>query len=170
MDGKLRNMAAVYILCKGKILLLYRQGGRVVNNVWVASAGGHFEENELNDARSCVLRECEEELGITEKAFKNFVMRYVALRRTNGEIRQNYYFFAEIEDEKELNLTSNEGILQWFDISEVHSLEMPYTAEYVIRHYLDVAMYNEQLYCGVADGNGLVFIELPEYEKKYHYV
>lgn len=44
MDGKLRNMTAVYILCKSKILLLYRQGGRVVNNVWVASAGGHFED------------------------------------------------------------------------------------------------------------------------------
>ena len=165
MDGKLRNMAAVYILCKGKILLLYRQGGRVVNNVWVASAGGHFEENELNDARSCVLRECEEELGITENVFKNFAMRYVALRRIKGEIRQNYYFFAEIENEEELMLTSNEGILKWFDISEMDSLEMPYTAKYVMKHYVDVARYDDRLYCAVADGNELVFVELPDYEK-----
>ena len=87
-------MTAIYLLHKSKILLLYRQGGKVVNNVWVASAGGHFEENELNDPKRCVIRELEEELGLTEKDLTNFKMRYMALRRTNDEIRQNYYFFA----------------------------------------------------------------------------
>ena len=89
MDGKLRNMTAIYILCDNKILLLYRKGGKVVNNVWVASAGGHFEDNELNDARRCVLRELEEEIGITEKELRDLGMRYIALRSVNGEIRQN---------------------------------------------------------------------------------
>ena len=96
MNGKLRNMTSIYIWYENKILLLYRQGGRVVNNVWTASAGGHFEENELINAKACVLREIEEEIGITEKELKNVEMRYVTLRRTNGEIRQNYYFFAEL--------------------------------------------------------------------------
>ena len=41
--GKLRNMTANYLIYKGKILLLYRQGSRVVNNMWTGSAGGHFE-------------------------------------------------------------------------------------------------------------------------------
>lgn len=162
MNGKLRNMAAVYILRKDKILLLYRQGGKVVNNVWVASAGGHFEENELNDAKSCVLRELKEELGLRESQLKNLKLRYIALKRANGEIRQNYYFFAEVEDE--LNLSSNEGNLQWFDISEVHSLEMPYSAKYVIQHYINKGMHNSNLYCGVADGSQVVFTEMPEYE------
>lgn len=48
MNGKLRNMTTVYITKKDKVLLLYREGGRVVNNVWTGSAGGHFEEYELN--------------------------------------------------------------------------------------------------------------------------
>ncbi len=156
-------MTAIYLLHKGKILLLYRQGGRVVNNVWVASAGGHFEENELNDPKHCVLRELEEELGLTEKDLTNFEMRYVALRRTDEEIRQNYYFFAEVVDEEKLNLTSNEGILQWFDVAEINVLEMPYTAKYVIEHYLSIGMNNSQLYCGVADGKQVTFIELQEY-------
>ena len=163
MNGKLRNMTAVYILCNNKILLLYRQGGRVVNNVWVASAGGHFEENELNDARSCVLRELEEELGLTENEIQELEMRYVALRRVDGEIRQNYYFFARVQDAAKLELSSNEGKLQWFDLSEVDALEMPYTAKYVIQHYIEVGMYNSQLYCGIADGKRVVFTELPEY-------
>ena len=49
MDGKLRNMTGIYLLKEDKIMLLYRQGGKVVNNVWTASAGGHFEKDELND-------------------------------------------------------------------------------------------------------------------------
>lgn len=66
MEGKLRNMTSIYITSADRILLLLRQGGRVVNNVWVGSAGGHFEEFELNDARACVLRELKEELGLTD--------------------------------------------------------------------------------------------------------
>lgn len=46
MQGKLRNMTAIYLLKGDKVLLLFRQGGRVVNNVWMGSAGGYFEEFE----------------------------------------------------------------------------------------------------------------------------
>ncbi len=42
MSITLRNMTALYIEKDGCFLLLYQQGGRVVNNVWCASAGGHF--------------------------------------------------------------------------------------------------------------------------------
>ena len=163
MNGKLRNMTSIYILYENKILLLYRQGGRVVNNVWTASAGGHFEENELNNAKACVLRELEEEIGITEKHLKNVEMRYVTLRRTNGEIRQNYYFFAELCECKNLEFVSNEGVLKWFDFSELQTLEMPYTAKYVIEHYLEIAMFNDKVYGGIANGEQVVFVELPEF-------
>lgn len=66
MEGKLRNMTSIYITSADRMLLLLRQGGRVVNNVWISTAGGHFEEFELNDARACVLRELKEELGLTD--------------------------------------------------------------------------------------------------------
>ena len=55
MLGKLRNMTAVYLLKGDKVLLLFRQGGKVVNDVWTGSAGGHFEEYELNNARMLYL-------------------------------------------------------------------------------------------------------------------
>lgn len=67
MQGKLRNMTGIYLLKGDKILLLYRQGGKVVNNVWTASAGGHFEKDELNDAKACAIRELNEELGLSEE-------------------------------------------------------------------------------------------------------
>ena len=73
MDGKLRNMTSIYLTQGDKILLLYRQGGRVVSDTWVASAGGHFEPYELNDARACVLRELREEIGLGKTIFKIFI-------------------------------------------------------------------------------------------------
>lgn len=163
MNGKLRNMSAIYIRYESKMLMLYRQGGRVVNNVWTASAGGHFEENELNNAKACVLRELEEEIGITEKSLKNIELRYVTLRRTNGEIRQNYYFFAELREYTSFDFASNEGILKWFDVSELRTLEMPYTAKYVIDHYLNIGAFNNKVYGGIANGEEVIFIELPEF-------
>ena len=86
MDGKLRNMTAIYLFKGEKILLLYRQGGRVVNNVWTGSADGHFENNELNDAKACVLRELNEELGLQPEDIDGLTLRYITLRSTKGEI------------------------------------------------------------------------------------
>ena len=91
-------------------------------------------------------------------------IRYIALRSVKGEIRQNYYFFAKVDDEAKISMNSNEGKLQWFDLSEVNSLEMPYTAKYVLQYYCAVGIYNSQVYCGVADGNQVVFTELHEYK------
>lgn len=163
MDGKLRNMASIYISKKDKMLLLYRQGGRVINNVWIGSAGGHFEKFELNDARACVIRELEEELGIGEKEIQNLALRYVTLRRGQGEIRQNYYFFAELKDGVDEELESNEGISRWFSYSELSKLEMPYTAKFVVEHYLKTGCETDSLYAGVADGETVVFTQMPEF-------
>jgi 8-oxo-dGTP diphosphatase len=93
MDGRLRNISSVYISQGNKMLLLFRQGSRVVNDIWLGSAGGYFEEYELNDARTCVIRELLEEINITENMLVDIRLRYIALRRTKGEIRQNYFFY-----------------------------------------------------------------------------
>ena len=145
------------------MLLLYRQGGRVVNNVWVGSAGGHFEEYELNDARACVLRELQEELGIAEKEIENLRLRYVTLRRSKGEIRQNYYFFADLKNGVSEEMVSNEGISKWFPLSELTSLEMPFTSKYVIEHYLNTGHKTDMIYVGVADGAKVIFTGMPEF-------
>ena len=66
MDLKLRNMTSLYLVREDAVLCLFRIGSRVANNRYIGSAGGHFEKEELNDARSCILREMEEELGLVE--------------------------------------------------------------------------------------------------------
>lgn len=171
MIEKLRNMTGLYIVHNNRILLLYRQGGRVVNNIWAPSAGGHFEENELNDAEACVLRELKEETNLLPTAFQKFDMRYITLRRTAKEIRQNYYFFAELKEEYAPTVfTSNEGTLKWFDFSALFSpidstpsIAMPFTATFVLRHYLTQGRFDENIYGGIADGTQVVFTELPAF-------
>ncbi len=162
MNGKLRNMTAVYLTKKDNVLLLYREGGRVVNNVWTGSAGGHFEEYELNDAEACVLREMEEELGLKSDDIESLTLRYVTLRYTKGEIRQNYYFFANLKDYVNDRLHSNEGICKWFPIDEILRLEMPFTAKYVVEHYYSVGHLTDKLYVGVATSECVDFLELSE--------
>lgn len=162
MDGKLRNMTAVYLFKKGKVLLLYRQGGSVVNNVWTGSAGGHFENEELNDAKACVIREMNEELGISENDVSGLRLRYITLRNTKGEIRQNYYFFAELKENTVEELTSNEGICRWFETEEIRALEMPFTAKFVIEHYLKEGCYTDALYAGVTSTEEVSFYEIRE--------
>lgn len=161
MSKQLRNMTSVYLLKNDEILLLYRQGSNVVNNVWIGSAGGHFEESELNNPKACVLRELKEEVSITEDMLDNLQLRYITIRRVKGEIRQNYYFFANLKNEPEL--VSNEGILKWFRLDEVAELEMSYSAKYMMRHYLSVGRQNDKIYVGIADGSEVIFTELPEF-------
>ena len=164
MDEKLRNMTSIYITKGDEMLLLFRQCGRVVTDTWVGSAGGHFEENELNDPRACVLRELKEELGISESGIRNLLLRYVTLRRVKGEIQQNYYFFAELDNETGDHIVSTEGISRWFTFSELSALEMPYSAKYVIEHYLKIGRRTNDVYVGVADGERVDFTKLAEYE------
>lgn len=159
---KLRNMTGIYLSCNGQMLLLYRQGGRVVTNQWVASAGGHFEQNELNDPKACVLRELKEELNLTEDDLTGLKMRYIGLRNVKGEIRQNYYFFADLKPEHYALFTSNEGKCRWVDYADIMTYDMPLTARYVMDHYLRTGRYSDTLYSAVSDGGGFVFTELRE--------
>lgn len=163
MVGKLRNMTSIFLSRGEKLLLLYRQGGRVVNDVWVGSAGGHFEEGELNDAKACVLREMQEELGLSEEDIGELRLKYIILRRAKGEIRQNYYFFAELKPEVTKELSSNEGRLQWFSPEEIRELPMPHSAHFAMEHYLAEGRQNDSLYAGVADADGVHFWELLEF-------
>ena len=160
--GTLRNMTAIYLTRGDKVLLLYRQGSKVVSDVWIGAAGGHFEECELNNPRACVLRELREELGITEEMLSGLKLRYIVLRGAKDEIRQNYYFFAELK-EGVGELSSNEGELRWFSFEELSGITMPLSTRGAIEHYLGEGRYNDKVYAGVADGEKVFFTEIVEF-------
>lgn len=162
MDGKLRPMTAVYITCGERILLLYRVGSRVVEPSF-CGVGGHFEKDELCDARACVLREMREEIGLCEDDLKDMKMRYVTLRLKNGEIRQNYYFFAELKPGVKIGECCGEGRLEWADMRTVLDKRMPHTAWHMLRHYLQEGRCTNLLYGGVTTEEGVVFTPMQEF-------
>ena len=162
MTGKLRNMTAIYISRPGEMLLLYRVGSRVIAPSFVG-IGGHFEKDELNDARACVLRELHEETGLRESDLIDLRMRYACMRLKNGEIRQNYYFFAQLAPEAALPERCDEGRLEWVPYSALLEKEMPVTAYHVIRHYLETGRYTDMLYAGATGENGMTVTALTEF-------
>lgn len=163
MIPKLRNMTSLYLLREDTILCLYRIGSRVLSaSRYIGSCGGHFEENELNDPQKCILREMEEELDLKEDDIEGLSLRYITHRLAKGEIRQNYYFFARLKEEKELS--SNEGFLKWVPFEEVPSLPMPVSAKHVILHYLSTGRFDDCLYCGITEEEGTGFVPMVEFE------
>ena len=162
MDGRLRNMTSVYLTGEQGILCLYRVGSRVANHKYIGSAGGHFEKDELNDARACALREMREELGLTESDVTGLKLRYITYRLKDGEIRQNYYFFGRLNTEQ--NLQSTEGTLRWIPCDGFENLNMPLSAKHMILHYLRQGCFDDTLYAGITRADGTDFVPLEEFE------
>lgn len=158
---KLRNMTSVYFCNETGILCLYRLGSRVADKLYVGAAGGHFEEGELNDPKKCVLREMEEELGLTEGDIADLNLRYITLRLKNGEIRQNYYFFARLKEERPLH--STEGTLRWVPYGQIPELEMPVSARDMLLHYLTEGRNTDHIYAGITRENGTDFVIFQEF-------
>ena len=159
---KFRNMTSVYLRRDGRLLLLHRVGSRVVGTSWIGTAGGHFEPEELNDPRACMLRELREETGLTEADLENLALRYVTLRLKNGEVRQNYYFFADLRPDVGA-VSSNEGELHWFAPEELAGLDMPHSARYMIEHYLAEGQFTDELYGVISVAGGAEFAPLREF-------
>lgn len=71
--------------------------------------------------------------------------------------------FADLKDDFQIDVTSDEGILKWFKLNEISQLEMPFTAKYMLEHYLSTGIQNDKTYVGVADGTKVVFTEMPAF-------
>ncbi len=161
--GKLRPMTALYLVDdNNRVLLLYRIGSKIADQTYIGCAGGHFEANEYNDARACVLRELKEELGLAENDLLNLSLRYVTMRLKNGEIRQNYYFFAKAV-RLPVSLESTEGTLAWYDLDRIDALPMPVSAKHVLLHYRRVGQYDSLLRGGMTEESGTEFVPLTEF-------
>lgn len=157
MNNNLRSMTSVYIVRNDEILLLYRRGSRVLNNLWIGSAGGHFNNDELDKPYDCIVRELKEELNISLEDIKNLTLRYITLRKIDNEVRQNYYYFAEINEILEKNIESNEGNLKWFNINKLPLDEMPITSKEVLKHYVKNRKMSKNIYCGSVSDNNINF-------------
>ena len=154
-------MTSLYLTGEKGILCLYRIGSRVADQKFIGSAGGHFEENELNDPKACVLREMREELGLDESEVGNLRLRYITHRLKDVEIRQNYYFFGKLLTERPLE--STEGNLQWISYDKIPELNMPVSAKHMILHYLQTGRWDDALYTGITCQDGTNFVRMQDF-------
>lgn len=141
------------------MLLLDRIGSKVVKRSR-CGVGGHFESDEVNDAKAAVLREINEEIGLAENDLDNLDLRYIALRLVKDELRINYYFFADIKDSAKINYDCNEGILEWVSLDEVNGRKMPYTAQKVMAHYLETGINTTDFYSVAVDNENVNIIPM----------
>lgn len=161
MNPGLRNMTSLFFIREDGLLCLYRIGSRVANHLYVGACGGHFEESELSSPESCVLREMEEELGLFPEDIRDLTLRYMTVRYMGPEIRQNYYFFASLNSNRELS--STEGELHFFTWEELKTIPMPVSARQMMDHFLQVGRFDENLYAGITEPGGSRFVKLQHF-------
>jgi len=139
---KTRLIAAAFLKCGNKILMMHRGMHRELAPGMWAAIGGHLEPHEINSPQAACLREVEEEAGIRPDMIKNLRLRYITMRDAGDEIRIGYYFFGELETFPEL-LKSDEGEFHWMDISALTDKPMTFTVAQITAHWLNRQNNNE---------------------------
>jgi ADP-ribose pyrophosphatase len=158
-----RDMTGLYVVNpRANEILLQRRGKSAMfdSEVCIPAAGGHFEAEDGGDPYRCVIRELMEETGLDESAFSEIRLRYVAFRLADGELRKNYYFFAEFKCGSVDLPRSNEGLLAWVKVEEIEALPMPVSAKPCLVHYFSLGARTDAVYCAAVGVDGVVVTEL----------
>ena len=163
-EGILHRTAHVWIARKtpgGHEVLLQKRSldKESYPGLWDTSSAGHIPAGE--EPLPSALREMKEELGLSGSDVEDLTLRYITVRMVGGEIRQNYYFFGRLTEDRPLK--STEGSLRWVPLAEIPALEMPLSAKHMILHYLEEGRFTDQLYCGVTERGGTKFIPMKDF-------
>jgi len=148
-------MTSMFLTRDDKLLLLYRIGSSAVPDSWVG-IGGHVEPEEIRDPTAAMLRELEEEIGLTAHDTTGPRLRYVSVRDTGHELRFTYYFTAGLLPTVTLPTVCTEGELRWFDLNTaaIRNLDMPPTASVALNHWLDEGRRDDLLRSIVMTSDG----------------
>jgi 8-oxo-dGTP diphosphatase len=126
-------MTTVFLHDDERVLLLHREGSRVIEDSWVG-IGGHVDPGE--DVRDAALRELAEEVGLHEADLCDLRLRYTATRDTGEETRTVHYSTARLAGGVGAPTTCTEGPLKWFALADdLSDLPMPPTGRIVFDHW-----------------------------------
>jgi 8-oxo-dGTP diphosphatase len=146
---KLRLMAAAFIKCHGRYLMMKRADSReLAPGLW-AGIGGHVEPHELYSIETACRREILEETGLTDGDLRNFRLQCIIMRLfRDEEIRQQFIYFAETENETVRD--SEEGTLRWIPAGELLDLDLPKTTRSIFSRYFAGMFDRNKLYLGIS--------------------
>lgn len=154
MKGNTRVMLSVLIFHEDKILLNCI-GNQVTSPSW-AAVGKQFEQEALNSAKASMVKE----LGIMASDLLTMELRYATMRYKDGEIRQNYFFFATTNYDMGFGPIGNK---KWIPVSQLPDMEIPKSLESVLKHYLAVGQKDHKVYGGIMKQQGYAITELEEF-------
>ena len=145
---KLRNLATIYIFKEDRVLLIHRAGSRIFKDTLWSGIGGHFESDEMNDPIKCILRELYEETGIKNEDISNLKLRYITSRKADKEIRQQYIFFAHMENMNKNIIACDEGEISWINTENLFKRKMSFTNSECLKHYFEEGFKDDTIYSG----------------------
>lgn len=160
-----RITAGAILVCGSKVLLLKRGlHKKLAPGLW-AGIGGHMELTDIENPRALSIietcyREVYEEAGIEKSNIKNLKLRYIAVRKIDGEIRWHHHYIGELESEIVLP-DCDEGELHWIDKIDIPNLPMTTSVKEALKHWLLYPKSDDVFMVAVSkDNNSATIIEL----------
>jgi len=136
-----RITAGALLSCGDKVLMMKRGLHKEMGAGMWAGIGGHIDLTDIKNPRAIDLSEtCYgevfEEAEIPKTAIKNLKLRYIAVRKTENQIRWHHHYFGELESEVLLPKCS-EGEFHWVDKTHMLSLPMSTTLREAVKHWIE---------------------------------
>ena len=135
------RITAGAILVYGSKVLLLKRGlhKKLAPGLW-AGIGGHIDLTDIQNPRALDIiktcyREVYEETGIHKSDIKDLKLRYIAVRKVDGEIRWHHHFIGKLETEIALP-NCDEGELHWVEKNDIPNLAMTTTVKEALKHWL----------------------------------
>ena len=164
-------MSTIYIFNNEEILLMKRVGSKLFSSELWCGVGGHFENDELNNPKACIIRELFEETSLKESDISDLTLKYITIRKKDNEIRQQYIYFANLLNKTATLSECNEGELDWVSISEIIKLKMSYTNTQCLEHYFSTGNSDNLIYTGavmVEENNPkMIFTPLQDFDTRF---
>jgi 8-oxo-dGTP diphosphatase len=167
-------MASIYIFHGDKVLFIKKTSSRIFshqNTVLWCGIGGHFENEELNNPKDCVLRELFEETSLKESDIKDLTLKYITLRKKDNEIRQQYIYFANLSNINAVLSECDEGELHWINTGDIFNLDMSITNTECLKHYFQTCKNDNFIYAGTVKSEDntpeIIFTKLQDFDTAY---
>jgi len=137
----LTRITANAILTHGSKVLLLKRGlhKELAPGLW-AGIGGHIDNSDVENFRAINLietcyREVREEAGIGRADIHGLKLRYIAVRKTDTEIRWHHHYLGELETEI-IPPHCEEGELHWVSKTDIPTLPMTASVKEPLKHWL----------------------------------